>query len=327
MELQTISEVSKSFNISTRTLRYYEQIGLIQPTKREDFAYRTYDENTISLLSQIIMLRKLRIPLKQIVEILKREDTVYAISVFQQNLNEIEDEINSLSAIKNIIIALLERLHLQGDRLHLLDDENLLEIVDSLSVSKNNLKENKKMDNLNNAIDKLSKLNDKDVRIVYLPPATIAAYRYEGESPEWHVAKVIDRFVQSYNLVENKPDLRHFGFNSPNPKDETGYHGYEMFVTIPRDMDIPAPLVKKSFAGGVYAAHMIPMGAFDEWELLSNWLEGSIRYEYNGKGNADNMFDCLEETLNYANQIGIHNTDEEKNLQLDLLIPIKEKRG
>ena len=29
MALQTISQISKQFNISTRTLRYYEQIGLI----------------------------------------------------------------------------------------------------------------------------------------------------------------------------------------------------------------------------------------------------------------------------------------------------------
>lgn len=34
MELQTIREVSKQFGISTRTLRYYEQIGLISPSKR-----------------------------------------------------------------------------------------------------------------------------------------------------------------------------------------------------------------------------------------------------------------------------------------------------
>jgi len=37
MELQTISEVSKQFNISTRTLRYYEQIGLLQSTKKKLF--------------------------------------------------------------------------------------------------------------------------------------------------------------------------------------------------------------------------------------------------------------------------------------------------
>jgi len=41
MKLQTISQVSKHFRISTRTLRYYEQIGLIQSTMKENYSYRT----------------------------------------------------------------------------------------------------------------------------------------------------------------------------------------------------------------------------------------------------------------------------------------------
>ena len=325
MELQTISQMSKMFNISTRTLRYYEQIGLIQPIKKEDFAYRIYDKNTIIRLQQIIVLRKLRIPLKQISDIMRSEDTALAIITFQQNLAEIQDEINALSTIKSVIQLLLERLHLQSNVLRLLDDESLLEIVDSLTTSKINFKEDKTMEDLSKASEKLNRLTDKDVRIVYLPPATVAAYQYEGEAPEWHVAKVIDQFVLSHNLTKIKPDLRHYGFNAPNPKDETGHHGYEMWVTIPEDMQVPAPLVKKHFTGGVYAAHMIPIGAFDEWALLSGWLDRSDRYEYNGNGSPDNMFDSLEEALNYVNRASMHDAEGEKDLQLDLLIPIKEK--
>ena len=38
MELQSISQVSKQFHVSTRTLRYYEQSGLIAPTNTADSA-------------------------------------------------------------------------------------------------------------------------------------------------------------------------------------------------------------------------------------------------------------------------------------------------
>ena len=79
MELQTISQVSKQFKISTRTLRYYEQIGLIKSSVKEDYSYRTYDEGTILRLKQIIFLRKLRIPLKSIAEILPSENTAKLI--------------------------------------------------------------------------------------------------------------------------------------------------------------------------------------------------------------------------------------------------------
>ncbi|MEG0661630.1 MAG: MerR family transcriptional regulator [Anaerorhabdus sp.] len=45
MNTNTITQVSKSLGISTRMLRYYEQVGLISSYKKDDYAYRMYDEN------------------------------------------------------------------------------------------------------------------------------------------------------------------------------------------------------------------------------------------------------------------------------------------
>ena len=84
MEAMTISQVSKSYSISTRMLRYYEQIGLIESFRKEDYAYRMYNKTALSRLSQILILRKLRIPLKQIQEILQKPDAVTAIEVFNK---------------------------------------------------------------------------------------------------------------------------------------------------------------------------------------------------------------------------------------------------
>lgn len=324
MELLTISQVSKQFGVSTRTLRYYEQVGLITPAKKEDFAYRVYDEANLLRLRQIIILRKLRIPLREIAEILQRGDAAAAIRAFERNLAEIEDEITALSTIRNVIKAFVERLSLGGAKLALLDDKSLLKVVDSLTVSKINFKEEKTMDDLNKASEKLSKLEDKDVRIVYLPPSDVAAYQYEGDEPERHVSEVIDRFVLDHDLTRVKPDLRHYGFNAPNPVDETNDHGYEMWVTIPERMEVPAPLAKKRFEGGLYAAHMIPFGAFEEWRWLDAWVRNNDKYEYRGDWNGGNMFGLLEESLNYVNRVHLPDPESE-GFQMDLLIPIREK--
>lgn len=99
MNLTTISEISKNFDISTRTLRYYEKIGLLQSSKKEGYAYRTYDEEAITRLQQIIILRKLRIPLKQIIEILDSKNTPEIIETFKHNLDEVDEEITALSTI------------------------------------------------------------------------------------------------------------------------------------------------------------------------------------------------------------------------------------
>lgn len=328
MELHTITEVTRDFNISTRTLRYYEQIGLIKSIKKDYYAYRTYNDQAILRLQQIIILRKLRIPLKQIRTILQSENTIEILETFQQNINDIDDEITALSTIRSILSTLINCLNENVNlniKLNLLDDMSLLKIVDSLTISKFNFKEEKHMEDLIKASEKLSKLTDKDVRIVYLPPATVAAYQYVGDEPEMHVNQVMDQFVRDNDLVHIKPDLRHYGFNAPNPVDETGYHGYEIWVTIPDDMDIPKPLVKKHFEGGLYAAHMIPFGAFEEWGWLSDWVKNHPKYEGNcGNKGYECMWGCLEEHLNYVNHVNLPNSEPE-GMQLDLLHPIMEK--
>lgn len=286
MELQTITQVSRGFNISTRTMRYYEQIGLLASVKKDEYAYRTYDETAIHRLQQIIVLRKLRIPLKQITTILYNEDTTVVIEAFRQNVNEIEHEITALSTIKTILNTFINRLNEKANlkiKLDLLNDQSILKIVDSLTVTKINFKEEKSMEDLNKVNEILSKL--KDVRIVYLPPATVAASHFYCDEPEAHCSGVINEFVGDSNLCTIKPDFRHHGFNNPNPTGNTPEgmpdHGYEMWVTIPDDMDVPEPLMKKYFSGGLYAAHMIPFGNFEEWKWLCDWAKNNVEYEPN----------------------------------------------
>lgn len=330
MKLQTISQVSKYFSISTRTLRYYEQIGLITPLKKEDFAYRVYDIETITRLRQIIILRKLRIPLKQIAEILQSADARIAIEAFERNLGEIEDEITALSTIRSVIKAFIEHLNLGSAIFALPDDEGLLEIVDSLTVSKINFKEEKSMEQLNEASEKLSKLEDKDVRIVYLPPMTVAAAYASGEGCEGKAGDMITKFVQESGLLKIKPDARSFGFDCSKGAAVLGEpsHVYEMWVSIPDHIEIPAPLVKRTFDGGLYAAHVLRAWDFEDWRLLREWVNASDKYDNDwgsprwispetvaGQG--------FEETLNFYNFV--QKGGKMEDLQLDLLFPIKEK--
>ena len=269
MELQSISTVSRCFNISVRTLRYYEQIGLIGSEKKHDGAYRHHSEATVRRIQQIIILRKLRIPLKQIAEILEREDIAYALDVFTQNLREIEDEITALSTIRGIIQAFIEKLPVSDTALALLDDENLLEIADALTVSKISFKEDKTMNELNKASEKLTKLTDRDVRILYLPPMTVAAFHRLGSMAELEGATPIREFIEKNDLFGSFPEARHFGFNHPDGKlPDMSDHGYERWISIPPHMEVSSPFEKKRFSGGLYAAHMIPMGSFEEWEWL-----------------------------------------------------------
>lgn len=330
MKTQSISQVSKQFHVSARTLRYYEAMGLISPMRDEENAYRIYDEDTLRTLRQIMVLRKLRIPLKQIASILKNADSKAAIAVFEENLAKIENEITALSTIRGVIVSLLETLQLDDTAYPLLDDENLLEIADALTETTADRpdeipEQNTTIEDLHQASENLNRLTDRDVRIVYLPPAAVAAAQYYGDGAEEYTGKMIDDFAKSVQLHKRYPASRHFGFNAPNPIDETGIHGYERWITIPDDMEVPAPLVKKQLDGGLYAAYMIPMGAFEEWGIFFDWAAHHEKFDLNivDEGNGY-CFGLYEEHLNWINY---HRDPEYKdeNIQLDLLIALKPK--
>lgn len=64
--LYTIGELSKISDVSTRTLRYYDEIGLLKPEKASVSGYRLYDANDVDMLQQILFYRELAFPLDDI---------------------------------------------------------------------------------------------------------------------------------------------------------------------------------------------------------------------------------------------------------------------
>ena len=107
---QTISTVSKNLGISSRMLRYYEQIGLIESRRVENYAYRVYDEEAIRRLRQIILLRKLRVSVKQIRELFGNSSAMGVIEVFEQNIRELDEQMTALSTVKSILSRLVQEL-------------------------------------------------------------------------------------------------------------------------------------------------------------------------------------------------------------------------
>ena len=49
----TIQALSQLAGISTRTLRYYDEIGLLKPAYTTEAGYRMYEETQVNLLQEI----------------------------------------------------------------------------------------------------------------------------------------------------------------------------------------------------------------------------------------------------------------------------------
>lgn len=269
-------------------------------------------------------MRKLRIPLKQIAVIFKNDEHIRVIEIFQQNISELDDEIITLTTIRQVLKRFVTQLNesMQANiRPDLLQDMDALKVIEPLSLSKINFKEERIMEKQDIIVENL-----KNVRIVLLPTCTVASYHFKGENPEETVGAQMDKFVRESRLYELKPDARLFGFNHPNPSANSPQYGYEDWVTIPEDMEVPAPLIKKYFAGGLYAAHTIKFGDFHEWSLLSKWVSDNEKYTSNySRQGEEIMGGCLEEHLNWVYASHMEWPENFIDGQLDLLLPIKFK--
>ena len=64
----TIAEVSKKYEISADTLRYYERIGLIPPVSRSKSGIRDYDENACSWVELMKCMRSAGVQIEALIE-------------------------------------------------------------------------------------------------------------------------------------------------------------------------------------------------------------------------------------------------------------------
>jgi DNA-binding transcriptional MerR regulator len=70
----TIKEIADLAGVTTRTLRYYDEIGLLSPAEIGGNGYRHYDQDSLLQLQQILFLRELDVSLKDIQLIMSRPD-------------------------------------------------------------------------------------------------------------------------------------------------------------------------------------------------------------------------------------------------------------
>ena len=111
MDYMTISQVSRRYDVSTRTLRYYEELGLLQSMRQEEYKYRVYDEEAVTALRRILLLRSLRIPLRRIAEILHDEEGRCTVQALEETLAQLDAERRAIDVVRRALIVLLRRLH------------------------------------------------------------------------------------------------------------------------------------------------------------------------------------------------------------------------
>lgn len=127
----TINKLGKMAGVSTRTLRYYEEINLLKPARISSNNYRIYGQKEVDLLQQILFYRELGVGLEDIKEILTApnynaaqalENHLIALLARQKQLNLlIENVKKTISATKGETI-MSDNEKFEGFKQKLIDD-------------------------------------------------------------------------------------------------------------------------------------------------------------------------------------------------------------
>lgn len=94
----TVQKLAKLSGVSSRTLRYYDQIGLLKPARINSSGYRIYGEKEVNRLQQILFYRQMALKLEEIQEILDSSEFDYqkALANHYQQLLEKRKQLDFL---------------------------------------------------------------------------------------------------------------------------------------------------------------------------------------------------------------------------------------
>lgn len=127
-----IGELSERTGVPAKTIRYYEEIGLLPPAKRDDNRYRLYDAKEVERLRFIRSARALDFSLQEIAQVLAARDRHeppcgHVMDIIQDHIDDIEIRIRELEDLKRNLTDLYkagqglpEDIHMRACVCHLI---------------------------------------------------------------------------------------------------------------------------------------------------------------------------------------------------------------
>jgi len=314
MNLIRITEAANSFGISSRTLRYYEEVGLLWSHHPQNKAQRYYDPAAIERLKQIVVLRKLQIPIKDIVKIYKDENIAALIQAFVDKLESLDTELTALSKLRQLVDEFLHKMLISGIKkisaITLLyeETEKRLDVAKTYDVIR--------FDELSEVSREASKL--EDIRLIRLPPMRVLSSRHiSGEAEILDEDKMQNLFADfGFIPIPGMRDCfmrKEKGeFNLNEEHDE-----YVMLIKIPDNYINETTYQDEYLPGGLYAVASAFFEKMDDtFILLRQWVKESSDFEPD-----TSRPEMLEEIMPWdlVKKLGKY--------QQDIFIPIQLKRS
>jgi MerR family transcriptional regulator, thiopeptide resistance regulator len=104
-----VGELARRTGLSVRTLHYYDEIGLLSPSRRTDAGHRLYTAGDVVRLQQIKSLQHLGFTLKEVRDCLDRPDFPLG-RVIQLHLSQLKERIELQQRLCDLLERVAERL-------------------------------------------------------------------------------------------------------------------------------------------------------------------------------------------------------------------------
>ena len=112
----SIGEVARRSGVTARNIRYYEQIGLIEPAARAGNGYRVYDERTVAVLRFVARARSLGFSIRDVSSLLALwsdpgRSSARVRRIAAGHLEAIDRKITELEGMRATLADLVSRCH------------------------------------------------------------------------------------------------------------------------------------------------------------------------------------------------------------------------
>lgn len=194
--MKTIKEIADMAGVTVRTLQYYDEVGLLKPTKVNEAGYRFYDERALEKLQKILFFKELDFSLKEIKEIMEKE--MYSdISIFQKQRQLLTVKRNRL----NRLLGLLERLE-KGEKIMSFQEFDMSEYIAALEQFRNAneaevIKHWGSVDAFNDFIQKVQQDEEQVAKAAIRQYGSIEKYTQAMKYNLEHFSEIMERSEES----------------------------------------------------------------------------------------------------------------------------------
>ena len=100
----SVGEAAKAVHTTSETLRHYDRIGLVKPSKKDEWTnYRYYTEQDIVRLTTVRALQLMDLPLQEIKKVLEYDDLEKIVNFLAQAEKKADEKITALQYSKSKI--------------------------------------------------------------------------------------------------------------------------------------------------------------------------------------------------------------------------------